>query len=159
MIVNHCSCNACGTIDVEVPTQYKDMKTNKNITKILVTAILVLTVTTLVSCGEGPQKSMRDFIPGTYVKYDEGPLSQSWDTLRISEYDAAANTFEIQRTTGFQRIEEGRLQPHEYEAIRMMTLYDALTGQLQDIKKRKTFVFSIEKKTVNVGNAEYHKVQ
>lgn len=119
---------------------------------------MALLVVTLAACS-GSQEGIPEFIPGTYAKFTEGEFSKAWDTLRISLYDAKSNTYVVLRHTGYQTVREGKIQPKQYKREQLRTVYDPSNGQMQDLKSGKLFVFSVEKRTVLMGSAEYQKVE
>ena len=102
---------------------------------------------------------VKDFIPGTYVKYAEGKFSKAWDTLRISAYEELNKTYVVEQHTGYQRLVKGVLQPKEFKLNKYVAVFEPSTHQLRDTKKGKVFTFSPEKGTVLLGAGEYNKIQ
>ena len=102
---------------------------------------------------------MKDFIPGTYVKYAEGKFSKAWDTLRINIYDKSNMTYVIEQHTGYQRLVKGLFQAKEFKLNKYVAVFDLSTHQLHDSKKGKVFTFSPDKGTVLVGAGEYNKIK
>jgi hypothetical protein len=111
----------------------------------------------LAACGNSAD-AVKDFIPGTYVKFSQSEYSKAWDTLRISMYDATQETYGIRQHTGYQRIVKGKLQPKAYKSSKAVTVYDPSTHQLQDLKTGKWYTFSQDNGTLVAGSAEYTKI-
>jgi hypothetical protein len=116
-------------------------------------------VSLLSGCHAGTGGTIGDFIPGTYVKQSESEYSKAYDTLRISVYDPAANTYLLLQHTGYQVIKDGRLQPKQYKNNREIAVYDESTHQLQGMNSGRLLVFSPEHGTVLMGSAEFVKLK
>lgn len=116
----------------------------------------------LIVLGTGCRDSgdtVKDFIPGMYVRFATGDYSKAWDTLDIGAYDPSEGTYFIEQRTGFQRIVDRKLQPREYLRRKHIAVLDEQTHQLQDRKTGKYYTFSPERETVLAGSAEYIKIK
>jgi hypothetical protein len=112
----------------------------------------------MMSCS-GSSDIVKDFIPGTYVRFASGEYSKAWDTLHIDAYDPAQGTYVIEQRTGFQRFMDKKLQPREYIRRKHIAVLDEQTYQLQDPKTGKYYTFSPGRETVLAGSAEYIKIK
>lgn len=104
------------------------------------------------------QPSVQDFIVGTYVREAESKYSKAFDTIRIQVYDESNKSYQVQNSTGYHRIKEGKLQPKQFKFKEMVMLYNESTRQLEDNRSAKQFSFSPEKNTLLFGSAEYQKI-
>ena len=111
-----------------------------------------------LSCHHQPDNTVRDFIPGVYVKQSESEFSKAFDTLRVNVYDAAGNTYLVIQRTGFQVIKDGKLQPKQYRGSKEVAVLDESTHQLQEMQSGRYLTFSPENGTVLAGPAEYKKI-
>jgi len=111
------------------------------------------------ACHGSSSGSIRDFIPGAYVKLSESEYSKAYDTLRISVYDGPGNTYLMLQHTGFQLIKEGRLQPKQYKTDKEVAVYDETTHQLQGMTSGRLLVFSPTTQTLLMGTTEYQKLK
>jgi hypothetical protein len=119
--------------------------------------IIAVLAIVMVSCGSITEE-VKDFIPGTYVRFAAGEYSKACDTLRVDEYDATHGTYMIEQRTGYQRMVDAKLQPREYLRRRHTAVLDEQTHQLQDRKTGKYYTFSPERGTMLAGSAEYIKI-
>lgn len=105
------------------------------------------------------EKSLQDFIPGTYVKFGESEYSKAWDTLEISSFNDITKTYSIDHRVGFQSIIDGRLQPKDFTAEKYIVVLNPTTFQLQEPTTGKLFTFSTEHQSLLVNSAEYKKLK
>ena len=120
--------------------------------------IIAVLAIVMVSCGSISEE-VKDFIPGTYVRFATGEYSKAWDTLRIQAYDPSQNMYVIEQCVGFQRMVDAKLQPREYLHKKHTAVLDEQIHQLQDRKTGRYYTFSPERGTVLAGSVEYIKIK
>ena len=113
----------------------------------------------LAACHSAAPVNVRELIPGVYVKQSESEFSKAYDTLRISVYDEIGNTYLVLQHTGYQLIQNGRLQPKQYKSDKEVAVYDEGTHQLQGMNSGRLLLFSPEHGTLLVGSAQYEKIK
>jgi len=111
------------------------------------------------ACRHPAPVTIREYIPGAYVKQSESDYSKAYDTLRISVYDEVGNTYLVAQRTGYQLIQNGRLQPKQYKSDKEVAVYDEGTNQLQGMNSGRLFIFSPEHGTLLAGPAQYTKIK
>ena len=101
----------------------------------------------------------KETIPGIYIRQSEGEFSKAIDTLIISANNEEAGTYLIIRKTRFNRIVDGKLQPPEYKAEKMIADYNEKSQQLQDMKTGRLFSFNVKTNELLFGTETYQKIE
>lgn len=117
----------------------------------------IVSMVVAMGCG-GAIDAVKNFIPGTYIRFAAGDYSKAWDTLYINHYEPSQCTYVIEQRTGYQRIVDGKVQPREHRRRKYIAVIDEQTYQLQDPKTGKYFTFSPERESMLAGSAEYKKI-
>jgi hypothetical protein len=108
------------------------------------------------SCDFKPS-SVKDFIPGAYVRSFEGEFSKGKDTISIEPF--SSSTYTIIRKTTYQRIENGKVYPPERKVEKMTALYDERDEVLNETKKGLVISFDPSRKTLLIGRDVYDKIK
>ena len=101
--------------------------------------------------------SVKDFIPGTYVKEIKNEYAIACDTLFIKCIDG--NNFLIVNHTAFQPIRNGKLLPVKYTESSMKALYDEASQNLNEQRLGKIFSFDPENNRLFAGAHPYYKIK
>lgn len=124
------------------------------LTGILIYLFFVFTL--FYSC-DFKSSSVKNFIPGVYVRSFEAEFSRGNDTVSIEPF--ASSTYAITRKTTYQRIENGKFYPPERKVEKMTALYDEKNEVLRETKKGLIVSFNPSGKTFLLGKAVYHKIK
>jgi len=115
--------------------------------------ILLGAVPFLFSCGN----RLEEYIPGTYVYSATGEYSIAHDTLLISAQPNGI--YQILRSSGWQKIRDGKLLAPEYDSAYWLALFDKQKGILQEIDRGKILAFDPKAGTLNLGKRSYRKLK
>lgn len=121
----------------------------------------LLTIITFLICtacnhNAGSMATVKDFIPGTYVKEVKNEYAIACDTLFIQ--CTSGNNFLIVNHTAFQPIRNERLLPVRYTETRMKALYDETSQNLNEHRLGKTFSFDPANNRLFAGAHPYYKI-
>lgn len=119
------------------------------------TFIILLFV--LVSCTQNNDKSSS--VKGVYVTTYRKEYSNAMDTMEITPLNEKTNSYTYTRRTGFQRISNGFLGPHQYEIENSTCVYDERTAQLNEQRHGRIYSFSADGNTLVSGNSVYKRIQ
>lgn len=103
------------------------------------------------------QNKTLDFIPGVYVSHFSGTYSVADDTLRISLLQG--NYYEILRSTGFNRLTDGKRGKREYEQEIWYALFDPNNHVLNERGYGKLISFYPDSMMLKVGSEAYKKIR
>ena len=113
----------------------------------------------LYSCGSTGVHEKKNAITGTYIHQSESEFSKAMDTLVVTPSDVEGGTYVIIRKTGFNRINDGKIQPREFRQEKMITVWDAGTRRLQEVKKGLFYLFSASGTELIAGTTKYQKIK
>ena len=125
-------------------------------------ALIIISVIVAAACNTSQEsnKSIKSFIPGTYVRNYEGEYSKGGqDTLIISEIAGSANVYSIVRHVSYQRVIEKQIQPREYKTENWNGIYNEEDRVLHEQTHGAMISFNPEKKTLTVGSDKYQKIK
>lgn len=112
----------------------------------------------LFSCTSKTEK-IKDFIPGTFVRFSENEMGRRHDTLEIEPLSEAGNNYHIIRRSSVQRQLDGKVFPWEQKKDRWIAIYDQGKFVLTESRKGKLISFAPERDVLLMGTAEYKKVK
>lgn len=118
--------------------------------------LLVSIAITVCACSNSPHDTVREFIPGTYVREVSNEMSVGRDTLRVSAVSGLS--YAIRRNAGYRRIKEGIFLPPEYRTETWTAIYDEQTGVLNEAKRGRTLSFDSRQGLLLVGGSMYRKI-
>ena len=113
----------------------------------------------LLSCDTMKGDEMKDFIPGTYVRFSDHEMRTEYDTLTIEAVRGADNQYRLIRTSYFQKKLDDRKFPWENSKEELMAIYDEDTKFLKELKKGKVISFFPQEFVLHVGTTEYKKLK
>lgn len=100
--------------------------------------------------------NIRSFIPGTYINNARSEFSIANDTLVIEPSES--NIFYINRKTGFNLVNGGKIGKLEHETENWNAVFDEGTKILTETKKGKLITFYPDSAKLKVGNRTYQKI-
>ncbi|MDE3181917.1 MAG: hypothetical protein KGM16_00750 [Bacteroidota bacterium] len=114
---------------------------------------LLIPVAALLIIGCGlirTQDKVKDFIPGTYIRFSIHEFGKEYDTLVISLQNASANEYKIVRRWKYERMIYGKVMEPEYKIKITTAIYDmegkvlqeAVTGKIYSIDPGKNCLFN-----------------
>jgi hypothetical protein len=115
--------------------------------------LCALAVSIITACKSD---KVRPFIPGTYINNAGSEFSIANDTLVIEPSES--NNYYINRKTGFNVIDEGKIGKREYETENWNAIYDEGTKTLTETKKGKLITFFPDSAKLMVGKRTYQKI-
>lgn len=121
----------------------------------------VVLATIVLSCNSSASKSatIRDFIPGKYVRHITHEMGEEWDTLTVFHSSEIGNDYLIERGWSYQRIKDGVKQPIEYKNEQRKAIYDEDKMVLTETKSGRVLSFAPEKNILLSGTNEYKKLK
>lgn len=117
---------------------------------------MMLAAAMVVGCGSR-QAAVEDFIPGMYVRAIHQEYATGSDTVLIEAVDG--NNYRITKNSGFSRIHNGKLLPHEHATEHWSGVYDAKAQVLYERRHGKVFSFDVAGGRLFIGGSEYQKVK
>ena len=100
--------------------------------------------------------TIKDFIPGTYVKEVKNQFLVANDTL-IIQCTGGGNYLIVNRTA-YQRIQGNRLSPQQHSEMNYKAIFNDKSQNLYEERLGKTFAFDPDNKRLFEGGSEYMKV-
>lgn len=125
--------------------------------------ILLLHIAALMlicSCGSlTTTDEVRDFIPGTYIRFAQHEYGTEYDTLIITLQNKAANEYKILRKWKYERVLDGASIEPEYKRLITSGIYNSNSKLLQETDTGDAFSFDVKKKLLNSGPTQYKKIK
>lgn len=103
--------------------------------------------------------SVKEFVPGTYIRFGEQEFGKEWDTLTIAVQNASANEYSIQRAWKYARVLDGKSLEPEYKVSKTSAIYDAGANLLREGKTGKNYSFNPDENAVFAGTTKYLKLK
>ena len=125
------------------------------------TLISALVIALILSCNTATIKSntIKDFIPGKYVRHSTHEMGEEWDTLSITQASKIGNDYLIQRAWAYERIKDGVKQPVDYKNEDRKAIYDEQKMVLTETKSGRVISFAPEKNILLSETKEYKKIE
>jgi hypothetical protein len=118
--------------------------------------VLLMSMTTL--CIFGCEGAKEKSIAGVYVTAFKQEFSIVKDTLIIQHFNGQSKSYQVERRTGFRRIEHGNIGPMEYKQSRWMATFNHDGFTLQETVFGRQIYFKPDFKSLSFG-ATYQKMQ
>lgn len=115
--------------------------------------IALMVVSLLCACRGNDNKPE---FSGSYVKHAEGEYSIADDTLEIHEINE--NSYSITRTTGYQKIREGKLLPKERRHEELTATYNPQSQQLRESKRGRIITMKDGDSVLRMEASEYRRL-
>lgn len=103
--------------------------------------------------------SIKDFIPGIYVKQFQQQYASGSDTLVIAIQDETTNSYNIERHLSYIPVHDGKVLNRQNETAVLYGIYNKGNKQLIVRPGGKMISISPEKNCLYIGNSVYKKVK
>lgn len=114
----------------------------------------------MTSCGGNKEDSLRDFVPGTYIRSIKNEFTVGSDSIIISVLDKSGGTYLIEHRSGYEQRIDGKVIPKVLKVEKWTGAYDNLHHQVEVWQQGKVFTFLPERNVlISGGGTEYKKVQ
>ena len=115
----------------------------------------------LLSSCSSPSASdnVKDFIPGTYIRFGQQEYGTEWDTLVISIQNPSANEYKVQRAWKYARVLDGKAIEPEYKNKSTSAIYDSKAKVLNEKETGNSYSFKPDEKAVFAGTTKYLKLK
>ena len=125
--------------------------------KILLLVHLCLVL--LYSCGMIITKDeVREFIPGTYIRFSHHEFGTEHDTLVITIQNQSANEYKIIRKWKYERVLDGLPMKAEYKRLTTSGIYNTQHKLLQETETGDLYSFDVKGKLLFNGPTKYQKL-
>ena len=113
----------------------------------------------IVSCTNSLPDGVKNFIPGTYIRFSQHEYGTEYDTLVITFQNSLANEYRIVRKWKYERVLDGnRIEP-EYRRTETSGIYSVKNKILQESETRDIFSFDVKRNLLFTGSTEYQKIK
>jgi len=127
--------------------------------KILLFLSIVIAFVFEACNSSSTRNPIREFIPGTYVRFSQHEFGSEWDTLTISIQNETANEYRIVRLWRYNRILDGKSIEPEYKKQTSTAVYDKDAQQLKTVATGESYSFDTKQKLLFAGNTKYQKLK
>jgi len=122
--------------------------------KTLKVLLMIMTTLCIFGCEGAKEKS----IAGIYVTAFRQEFSIVNDTLIIQDFNRQSKSYQVERRTGFRRIEHGHIGPIEYKQARWMATFNDDGFVLQETAFGRQIYLKPDFKSLSFGTT-YQKIQ
>ena len=112
----------------------------------------------ICSCGTLGKDQVKEFIPGTYIRFSDHEFGKEYDTLVISVQNESANEYKILRKWKYNRVLDGKAIEPEYKRLTTSGIYNATHKLLQETETGDLFSFDVKGKLLVNGPNKYQKL-
>lgn len=103
--------------------------------------------------------NVKEFIPGTYIRFGKQEFGSEWDTLTISVQNASANEYKVQRAWKYARILDGKSIEPEYKNKNTSAIYDGEAKLLKENETGNNYSFKPDENALFAGTTKYLKLK
>jgi hypothetical protein len=115
-------------------------------------------VAALYGCREFKQISIREFIPGTYIRYSVHEFGHEYDTIVITLQNETADQYSILRKWKYERVLDGVPLAPEYKQVFSTGYYHENKKLLEVIKSGEVYSFNPQQRKLFNGKINYQKL-
>jgi hypothetical protein len=112
----------------------------------------------LFSCRETKRDSVREFIPGIYIRYSEHEFGHEYDTLVITLLNESVGKYSILRKWKYERVLDGKWLEPEYKRTETPGLYNPQQQLLRDMETGAIYSFDVDSRVALNGPVKYQKL-
>ena len=103
--------------------------------------------------------TIKEFIPGMYVKEFQQQYASGNDSLVITIVDETTNSYNIERHLSYIPVHDGKVLNQQNETTTWYGIYSKNNKQMIVQPNGKIIAFSPEKNCLYIGNSVYKKVK
>jgi len=112
----------------------------------------------LASCSSLMKDEVKDFIPGTYIRFSQHEFGSEYDTLVITLQNKTANEYRILRKWKYERVLDGSAIEPEYKHLTTSGIYTSKHKLLQETETGDMFSFDVKGEFLFNGPTKYQKL-
>ena len=120
--------------------------------------LLLILLIVLYSCREWKPDTVREFIPGTYIRYSQHEFGHEYDTLVITPQNKSAGEYAILRKWKYERVLDGVWLEPEYKRTKTTGLYNTRHKLLRETESGTIYSFDVTEKILFNGPVKYKKL-
>jgi hypothetical protein len=106
----------------------------------------------------GTKDEIKNFIPGTYIRFSKNEFGKEYDTLIISLQNPSANEYKIVRKWKYERQIDGEKMQPEYKIKTIRVIYNSDHKLLQEPVSGKIYSIDVYTKCLFNGPNKYQKL-
>lgn len=112
----------------------------------------------IYGCREPKPDPVREFIPGTYIRFSQHEFGTEYDTLVISLQNNSANEYKIIRKWKYERVLDGQPIEPEYKRVITAAIYSIENNFLRETETGDIYSFDTKEKLLFNGPLKYKKL-
>jgi len=124
----------------------------------LIMLLFILSVI-VISCANSLADEVKNFIPGTYIRFSQHEYGTEYDTLVITIQSSIANEYHILRKWKYERVLDGNQVEPEYKRTETSGIYDAKNKVIQEIETGDIFSFDAKQNLLFTGPTQFKKIK
>jgi len=114
----------------------------------------------LAGCSNSYENdAIREFIPGTYIRFSKHEFGTEYDTLIISMQNKSVDEFKIIRKWEYKRILDGNVIEPEYKTHITSANYDESSKLLKEAASGESYSFDTQQNVLFVSSTKYQKLK
>ena len=122
--------------------------------------ILGLVVPLLTACNSDSESdTVKDFIPGTYIRSSQHEYGTENDTVVISLQNKSASEYKVERRWKYGRMLDGKTIDPEYKLTTTSAIYNKDSRLLQETETGDAYSFDTKEKSMFAGTTKYQKLK
>ncbi len=118
--------------------------------------IHLLLVALIYGC-RGYKDPVREFIPGTYIRFSQHEFGNEYDTLVISVQNKSANEYKILRNWKYERVLDGEKIEPEFKRSVTTGIYNSTHKLLMENETGDMYSFDVQSNLLFNGPVKYRK--
>jgi hypothetical protein len=122
------------------------------------TSLFLAGLTLVVASCNVSSNRIKDFIPGTFIRFSHHEFGSEYDTLIITQQNRAANEYRIIRKWKYERNVDGEQLEPEYKHITTSAIYDADNKLLLENETGDNYSFDVKTNCLFKGHTKYQKL-
>ncbi|MBK8310918.1 MAG: hypothetical protein IPL04_08545 [Chitinophagaceae bacterium] len=114
----------------------------------------------LTACNSNSESdTVKDFIPGTYIRSSQHEYGTENDTVVISLQNKSASEYKVERRWKYGRMLDGKPIEPEYKLTTTSAIYNKDSKLLQETETGDTYSFDTKEKSMFAGTTKYQKIK
>ncbi len=112
----------------------------------------------LTSCHSIMKDEVKEFMPGTYIRFSQLEFGKEYDTLIITLQNQSSNEYRIVRKWKYERVLDGSAIEPEYKRSVTSGVYNSVHKLLQETETGDLYSFDAKRKLLFNGPVKYQKL-